>query len=58
MTAQQQTGDTGENLAIQYLEKQGYKILAQKWHCQYGELDIVAQHTQTLVFVEVKNTPG
>lgn len=54
MTQQQFTGQRGEQLAVAYLEKNGYQIIARNWHCQYGELDIIARQAQTLVFIEVK----
>ncbi len=48
-------GKIGEDLAIKYLEKQGYKILERNFHSQQGEIDIVAKDGEFLVFVEVKN---
>ena len=59
MPSQKQSiGDYGEQLARAYLEKQQYVILTTKWHCQYGELDIVAQKNNVIVFVEVKARRG
>ena len=59
MPSQKQSiGDYGEQLAQNYLEKQQYVILTTKWHCQYGELDIVAKKEDMLVFVEVKARRG
>lgn len=49
-----QTGDYGESLACQYLQKQGYKILERNYRIRGGEIDIVAREKETLVFVEVK----
>ena len=49
-----QTGEVGENLACEYLRKQGYKILERNYRIRGGEIDIVAQDGSTLVFVEVK----
>ena len=48
------TGNFGENLAVKYLEKQGYKILSRNFRAKFGELDIVCQKGRLLVFVEVK----
>lgn len=49
-------GTLGENFVAQWLQQQGWEILAQRWKCQWGELDIVAysQPTAQLIFVEVK----
>ncbi len=48
-------GRAGENFAANYLENLGYKILARNYNVRYvGELDIVAQIDDTIVFVEVK----
>jgi putative endonuclease len=49
-------GKRGEDLAAQYLIEQGYSIVCRNWHCQLGELDIVAQQEQMLVFFEVKTS--
>ena len=49
-----QTGNEGEEQAAQFLRRQGYQILARNFTAAGGELDIVARHKNTLVFVEVK----
>ena len=48
-------GDEGEQIAVDYLVAKGYKILGRKYACNRGELDIVAQTADVLVFAEVKN---
>lgn len=47
-------GKAGEDAATIYLKKLGHKILARNFSTRYGEIDIVAQDKNTLVFVEVK----
>ena len=47
-------GAWGEEIASQYLEAKGYKILTRNWRTQEGEVDLVAQDGETVVFVEVK----
>lgn len=47
-------GKHGEDLAVNFLKKQGYKILERNFQKGYGEIDIIAQEKDTLVFVEVK----
>lgn len=48
-------GRQGEDLAVKYLRKKGYGILARNWIFQKKELDIVAQDGDKLVVVEVKS---
>jgi putative endonuclease len=47
-------GKTGEDLACRELERRGYAIVARRYRCRGGELDIIARDGPTLVFVEVK----
>ncbi|MGB7342293.1 MAG: YraN family protein [Phototrophicaceae bacterium] len=47
-------GARGEALAVTYLTNKHYRIIAQNWHCQRGEIDIIAQDAATWVFCEVK----
>lgn len=54
LTTKQTTGSHGEEIACQYLKKQGYQILERNYRIRGGEIDIVAREGQTLVFVEVK----
>lgn len=48
------TGKTGEDIATEYLLKNGYKILERNFYCKTGEIDIIALCKNYLVFVEVK----
>ena len=47
-------GLVGEDLAVNYLVKNKYKIIARNYSCPLGEIDIVALDKKMLVFVEVK----
>lgn len=47
-------GTHGEDVAVSYLQKQGYAVLARNFRTKGGEVDIIAQVKDTLVFVEVK----
>lgn len=48
-------GRRGEELAADYLARNGFQILERNWHAgRSGELDIVALDHDVLVFVEVK----
>lgn len=48
-------GNTGEKLATEYLEKQGYTILERNFYCKQGEIDIIAKDKNEIVFIEVKS---
>src|SRR5215208_4787695 len=56
--ARQTLGKMGEDLACQELQRLGYAILARRYRCRSGELDIVARDGKTTVFVEVKTREG
>ena len=47
-------GAWGEALAAEYLRKRHYKLLAAGYHCRFGEIDLIVENRQYLVFVEVK----
>ncbi len=48
-------GKAGEDFVAQYLKSQGYIIIKRNWRdSRYGELDIVAENHENIVFVEVK----
>ena len=48
-------GKAGEDFVAQYLKSKGYIILKRNWRdSRYGEIDIVAENKEYIVFVEVK----
>ena len=47
-------GAWGEEQAAQFLRRLGAKILHQNYRAPVGEIDIIARHGKTLLFVEVK----
>ena len=47
-------GRMGEDLAVQYLQDFGYRILTRNFRHRRSEIDIVAWHNDIIVFVEVK----
>jgi putative endonuclease len=49
-----EVGARGEKLAADYLKKRGYKIIQRNFRCREGEIDIIAQKGECLVFVEVR----
>ena len=57
-TKNKSTGNLGEELAAEYLEKNGYKILGRNINIKIGEIDILAEEKKTIVVVEVKTVRG
>jgi len=52
------TGQEGEDRAAAVLKKEGYRILATNFRSPFGEIDIIAEESGCLVFVEVKRRRG
>ena len=48
-------GRYGEQLAVDHLQAAGYTIITTNWRCSVGEIDIIAQKDNILVFVEVRS---
>ncbi len=49
-------GEKGERLAVEFLEEEGYRILARNFTTKIGEIDIVASMGGLLIFVEVRTS--
>ncbi len=47
-------GEIGEEYTAKFLQKNKYKIVARNYSKRYGEIDIIAENDEFLVFVEVK----
>jgi putative endonuclease len=47
-------GQWAEDLACNYLCQQGLQLLARNYSCQMGEIDLIMQQGEFLVFVEVR----
>lgn len=47
-------GRAGERKAEKFLKKTGYKILEKNYKSHFGEIDLIAQKDDEIVFVEVK----
>lgn len=54
MAEHNELGKKGEELAVEFLRKEGYKILNRNWTFQKAEIDIIAQKESILAIVEVK----
>ena len=50
----QEVGKLGEKLARKFLKKRGYHIRETNFRCREGEIDIIAQKKDCLVFIEVR----
>ena len=48
------SGAWGEALAAEYLRKKHYTLVAARYFCKFGEIDLVVKNRKYLVFVEVK----
>ncbi|MDR2018633.1 MAG: YraN family protein [Syntrophobacterales bacterium] len=55
MPNKKETGREGEDTAIALLKHRGYKIIERNYRSFLGEIDIIAEDGDCLVFVEVKN---
>lgn len=58
LSAHTQLGRQGEDAAAAFVEKLGWRVLDRNWHGSYGELDVIAQEGETVVFIEVKARRG
>ena len=58
MNAKDELGRTGEQIAVEYLERAGLRILDRNWRSTDGEVDIVATERRVLVVCEVKTRSG
>jgi putative endonuclease len=47
-------GAIGEESARRYFGEKGWPVLARNWRCPEGELDLIVQEGETIVFVEVR----
>ncbi len=47
-------GKLGEDKAAEYLKQKGYRIRERNFRCRMGEIDLIADQNEYLVFVEVK----
>lgn len=51
-------GSLKEDLAISYLEQNGFEILERNFKCKIGEIDIIAKKDNIIRFIEVKYRKG
>lgn len=54
MSNQRLTGKKAEDVACSFLQHNGLSLIQRNYHCRYGEIDLIMQDSDTLVFVEVR----
>ncbi len=54
MGVTQTIGNAGEKYIEQYIKNKGFIISARNYRTKYGEIDIIAEDNDTIIFVEVK----
>ena len=47
-------GENGEKRVAEFLRKNGFSVVKRNYQCRYGEIDIIAENKQYILFVEVK----
>ena len=47
-------GENGEKRVAEFLRKNGFSVVKRNYQCRYGEIDIIAESKQYILFVEVK----
>ena len=58
MDKRKQTGRQGEDMAASFLIGKGCKIIERNWRCAAGEVDLIMEDGDALVFVEVRTRSG
>ncbi len=54
LVSNRETGNYGENLAVDYLCANGHNIIARNYYTRYGEIDIITNKHSCIYFYEVK----
>ncbi len=54
MTDRRERGEAGERAAAAFLRRRGYVVVERNYRCRGGEIDLIALHGSTVVFVEVR----
>jgi len=56
MKRKKEMGRQAEDLAAQFLQSKGWRVIDRNWACHVGELDLVLHRGDTTLFVEVRST--
>ena len=54
MTDKKIIGKKAEDIACSYLQRNGLSLIERNYHCRYGEIDLIMDDDETLVFIEVR----
>ena len=54
MSEKKEIGNIGERLAAEFLQKKGYRVVAQKFRHRRGEIDLIVKRDNWVLFIEVK----
>jgi len=54
MVTTREQGEYTENIACQYLENKGFKLIEKNFNCRVGEIDLIMKDNDSIVFVEVR----
>lgn len=54
LSLKQQQGDSAEQDALEFLQQTGLKLISKNYNCKLGEIDLIMQDGEILVFVEVR----
>jgi putative endonuclease len=57
-THDRERGNRAEQLAYEYLRRQGYRIVARNYRRKLGEIDLIGWDKEVLAFIEVKYRSG
>jgi putative endonuclease len=47
-------GQSGESIALAYLEERGFRLIERNWNCRLGEIDLIVERGGETRFIEVK----
>lgn len=47
-------GQSGESIALAYLEVRGFRLVERNWNCRLGEIDLIVEREGETRFIEVK----